>query len=109
MVYLKAPTALDKTLALLDVAEDSRDLSQYLMYARYVDDGWNLNKRRRYLNALGRFEKIQGGRWSARAADSLRKEVIESLNEKERKELAEELKKAMPFPAWFIHLSHWRR
>ena len=96
LIYLKAPNALDKTLALLDVAEDSRDLSQYLVYARYVEDGWNLEKRRRYLNALQRFEKIHGGRWSTRAADSLRKEAIAAMSEKERTALAEELKKATP-------------
>lgn len=96
LVYLKAPAALDKTLALLDVAEDSRDLSQYLVFARYVEDGWDVPKHRRYLSALRRFEKIHGGRWSARAADSLRKEVVESLDETERKALSEDLKKAMP-------------
>ncbi|NOX99432.1 MAG: c-type cytochrome [Verrucomicrobia bacterium] len=96
LIYLQAPKALDKTLALLDVAADSRDLSQYLVYARYVKDGWNLEKRRLYLNALGRFEKIPGGRWSALAADSLRKEASAALSEKERLVLVEELKKATP-------------
>ena len=96
LVYLQAPNALDKTLALLDAAKGSQDLSQYLVYSRYVEDGWDLKKRRLYLKALARFEKIPGGRWSARAADSLRKEVSESLSEKERLVLAEELKKATP-------------
>ncbi len=96
LIYLKAPKALDKTLALLDEATDSRDLSQYLVYARYVKDGWDLEKRRLYLNALRRFEKIPGGRWSALAADSLRKEVAVAMSEKERELLVEELKKASP-------------
>ena len=96
LIYLKAPKALDKTLVLLDAAEDSRDLSEYLLYARYVEEGWDLEKRRRYLEGLGRFEKIPGGRWYVLAADNLRKEVAAAMSEEERTVLAEQLKKAAP-------------
>ncbi len=96
LIYLKAPKALERTLVLLDATEDSRDLSQYLVYARYVKDGWDLEKRRRYLDALRRFEMIPGGRWSVRAADSLREEAAAAMSEKERGLLVEELKKAVP-------------
>lgn len=96
LVYLKAPKVLDKTLVLLDSAEDSRDLSEYLVYARYVGEGWDLGKRRRYLAGLRRFEKIPGGRWYVRAADSLRQEMAAAMSEKDRTALAEELKKAVP-------------
>ncbi|MFK5923567.1 MAG: c-type cytochrome [Verrucomicrobiota bacterium] len=96
LVYLQAPQVLDKTLALLDAAQDSRDLSQYLLYARYVKTGWDLEKRRRYLSGLRKFEKIPGGRWSVRAADSLRKEIVATMNQNELKVLEEEIKKAVP-------------
>ncbi len=96
LVYLRAPRVIDRTLALLEASEDTRDWSHYLVFLRYVEDGWSTDQRRRYLEALRRFDTWPGGRWWIRTGQDLRKEAIAALTEAERKTLADLLEPATP-------------
>ncbi|MCB1066044.1 MAG: c-type cytochrome, partial [Verrucomicrobiae bacterium] len=96
LVYLSAPKIIDRTLALLEASDDTRDLSHYLVFLRYVETGWSTDQRRRYLESLRRFDQWPGGRWWVRTGQDLRKEAIAALTESERKTLADLLDPATP-------------
>ncbi|MEM7145067.1 MAG: c-type cytochrome [Verrucomicrobiota bacterium] len=99
LVYLGSGEVLDKTLDLMDEAEATEDLVQYLFYARYVTEGWSAEKRRRYLENLRRAERFAGGRWYVRAMGHLREEAVAALSEEERLELAGLLEPEAPMAA----------
>jgi mono/diheme cytochrome c family protein len=96
LVYLKAPGIIDRTLALLEKSEDSRDWSQYLVFLGYVEDGWTTDQRKRYLQALQRFEKTPGGRYYVQTAVNLRKKTIAALSGDQKAELAGLLEPGKP-------------
>ncbi|MDR3405782.1 MAG: hypothetical protein P4L99_25075 [Chthoniobacter sp.] len=84
LVYLKAPSVIAKTTALLDKAERPEDLLHYLFYLRNITGGWNIEQRRRFFTALNRAEKLEGARsyqWSLRL---IRSEVVATLTSAER-------------------------
>jgi putative heme-binding domain-containing protein len=87
LVYLKAPSVIAKTIALLEQAERSEDLLHYLFYLRNVPGGWSIEERRSFFIALNRAEKKEGARsyqWSLRL---IRSEVLAVLTPAERAEL----------------------
>ena len=96
LVYLETPHIIDRTLTLLEESDDTRDWSQYLVYLRYIKKGWNTERRRRYLEALRRFESFPGGRWYVRTAQDLRREATAALSDAERSSLSELLEPAIP-------------
>jgi putative heme-binding domain-containing protein len=88
LVYLKAPTVIPKTLALLEQAQRSEDLLHYLFFLRNITAGWTTEQRRSYFTALNRAEKLEGARsyqWSLRL---VRSEVTAQLPPAERETLA---------------------
>ena len=105
MVYLRAPNAMSVTLDLLDAAETTEDLSQYLCFSRYLfesekyTDDELLSYNRRYLQGLRRMENFSGGRWFDRTVTNLQKEAEARLNDAHKTALAEWLKsKGKPVP-----------
>ena len=107
MVFLNAPGAMEKTLDLLEEAESTEELSQYLCFLRYlfptqqgtVEDLTGYN--RRFLKGLRRFESFSGGRWYERTAVNLRKEIENRLTDSQKIELAQWLEpkpKTLPAP-----------
>ena len=96
LVYLRAEGVIDTTLTLLENSDDTRDWSHYLVFLRYVENGWTTESRRRYLKALRRFEEFPGGRWYVRTAQDLRTEAVASLTDPQRKTLADLLTPALP-------------
>ncbi|MCB1229116.1 MAG: c-type cytochrome [Verrucomicrobiae bacterium] len=111
LVYLGATGMIGRTLGLLESSDDTRDWSHYLVFLRYIEDGWNTDQRRRYLEALRRFETWPGGRWWIRTGEDLRKEAVAALTEEERTALADLLEPAKPeipqpeislYPAKFV-------
>lgn len=96
LVYLKASQIIDPILEQLEVSDDTRDWSHYLVFLRYIEDGWTLEQRRRYLMALRRFEEFPGGRWYVRTAQDLRTEAVAALTEAERESLSGLLTPAVP-------------
>ena len=84
LVYLKSPSVIAKTTALLANAERSEDLLHYLFFLRNITDGWTTEQRRSYFTALNRAEKMEGARsyqWSLRL---IRSEVVAALTPAER-------------------------
>jgi hypothetical protein len=84
LVYLKAPSVVAKTTALLGQAERSEDLLHYLFFLRNITGGWTLDQRRAYFAALNRAVKLEGARsyqWSLRL---IRSEVSDTLTSAER-------------------------
>jgi glucose/arabinose dehydrogenase len=96
LVYLKSPRVLERTLDLVEEAEVTEDLVQYLFYARYVKDGWTKDLRRRYLEGLGRAEMFAGGRWYVWTMTKLREEAVAALSEEERVDLVDLLEPEAP-------------
>lgn len=96
LTHLRAPGVIDRTLALLEGSDDTRDWSHYLVFLRYVEEGWTTEQRRRYLEALRRFETWPGGRWWVRTGQDLRKEAVAALTEAERTTLSALLEPATP-------------
>ena len=96
LVYLRAEGVIDTTLTLLENSDDTRDWSHYLVFLRYVENGWTTESRRRYLKALRRFEEFPGGRWYVRTAQDLRTEAVAALTDAENETLADLLPPAVP-------------
>lgn len=96
LVYLDAPDLIEPTLTLLENSNDTRDWSHYLVFLRYVEEGWTTDLRRRYLEALQRFDTWPGGRWWLRTGEDLRKEAVAALSDEEKKKLASLLEPATP-------------
>ena len=88
LVYLKAPSVIDKTIRLLAQAEAPEDLIQYLFFLRYVREGWTLEQRRIYFESLARAEKFPGARDYVRSLQTIRNEVVATLSPAERVALA---------------------
>ncbi len=112
LVYLEAPHIIDRTLSLLENSSDTRDWSHYLVFLRYLDEGWTTERRKRYLIALRRFEQFPGGRWYVRTAQDLRTEAVAALTPEQKEVLSDLLDPSMPMtppppvtvdPANFVH------
>ena len=100
LVYLKAPSVIDKTIRLLAQAEAPEDLIQYLFFLHYVREGWTLEQRRIYFESLARAEKFPGARDYVRSLQTIRTEVVATLSPEERVALAPVLEeKQKPAPA----------
>ena len=98
LVYLRSPSVIPKTIALLRDATASEDLLHYTFFLRYVQDDWTLDARRAVFAALDRAEKLPGARQYFKALADTRKEHLAALTPAERDALAPALAPA-PKPA----------
>ena len=90
LVYLRAPSAVAKTTALLAAARTPEDLSlHYLWHLRHLRDGWTVDQRRIVFEALRRAERHQGARDFLQALRDSRKEFTAALSPGERAALGE--------------------
>jgi putative heme-binding domain-containing protein len=87
LVFLKSPTALPKTVALLEKATRSEDLLHYLMFVRNLTDGWTLESRRVCFTALNRADTLEGARDYQRSLRWIRADLSATLTAKEREAL----------------------
>ena len=94
LIYLQAPSVRARTLEMLSRAERPEDYMQYLFYLRYVREGWTLDERRAYFQALERAEKLPGAREYYGVLKRVRDEVTSSLTLAERGVLTPALTKA---------------
>ena len=95
LVYLNAPTVIDKTLALAAQTNRPEDLMQYLFYLRYVRDGWTIPRRKAWFEAEARAESLQGARDYFTVLKRIRDEVIAQLSDAERAALQPVLAQAV--------------
>ena len=71
LLYLQAPDAVAKTVALLDNAATQEDQTCYLMRLRTITNGWTLDLRKDYLGWLDERRRAQGaGRLLSQTARS---------------------------------------
>jgi putative heme-binding domain-containing protein len=94
LVYLKSPSVIARTTALIAKAERSEDLLHYLFFLRNITSGWTTDQRRSYFSALNRAEKLEGARsyqWSLRL---IRTEVVAALTPAERESMGSMLTEA---------------
>ncbi len=87
LVFLKSPSALPKTVALLEKASRSEDLLHYLFFLRNVSDGWTIESRRAYFTALNRADTLEGARDYQRSLRWIRAEMAAALTAAERASL----------------------
>jgi len=106
MIYLEAPSAASKTLALLNSADTQEQQIHYLFHLRNLKTGWTLAQRRQYFEAFDRDwkhghhspEVLQWFTDAGRDYDNgasfpkfmanFRKDAVASLSPTERSELA---------------------
>ena len=88
LVYLEAPDALAKICALIEKCESTEDLSHYLVFARYIKKGWNMETKRTYLKGVQRLESFPGGKFHQKVVNFMRDEMLERLTEPEKVALA---------------------
>ena len=89
LVYLRAPSAVAKTTALLAAASTPEDLLHYLWHLRRLGDGWTVDQRRIVFEALRRAEQHQGARDFLQALRDSRQEFTAALSPVERAALGE--------------------
>ncbi|HZQ48129.1 MAG TPA: c-type cytochrome, partial [Verrucomicrobiae bacterium] len=54
LIYLQAPDAVEKTLALLDAAPTQEEQIHYILHLRKVKTGWTIEQRRHYFSWFNR-------------------------------------------------------
>ena len=96
MVYLEAPNALKVMTKLIEESKTTEDLSQYLVFSRYLKNGWDLETKRTFLKGVQRLESFPGGKFHPKVVNFLRDEMMESLSEPEKMALAKWLEPYVP-------------
>jgi putative heme-binding domain-containing protein len=107
LLYLKAPDAVAKTIALLDKAATQEEQSYYVMRLRNITNGWTLDLRKDYLGLFDRnrdhiqhppdllqYFKDADREYSDGASlppylENFRREAMATLSDDEREELAD--------------------
>jgi putative heme-binding domain-containing protein len=88
LVYLKSPTAIEKTMPLLQAATSSEDLLFYPFMLRYLKDGWTLEQRKIVFEALNKAEKMNGASTFFKSISDTRSELAAALKPEEALALA---------------------
>jgi flagellar motor protein MotB len=88
LVYLEDPQVLPKIRSLIENSETTEDLSQYLVYSRYLKDGWDLESKRTFLKGVQRLESFPGGKFHQKIVNFLREEMMAKLTDPEKVALA---------------------
>jgi len=118
LLYLQAPDAVAKTMALLDKAPTQEEQTYYVMRLRNITNGWTMDLRKDYFGwfdknrdhighppEIMQYFKDAGRDYSDGASfpgflDHFRKDAMATLNDTEREELAAYLpKENKPAPA----------
>ena len=107
LLYLKAPDAITKTLALLDQAQTQEDQTCYILHLRTITNGWTIDQHKHYLSwfkqnrdstqhpaELMQYFKDAGRDYSDGASlatflTNFQKDAIASLSPSEKEELTE--------------------
>ena len=96
LVYLEAPGVLQKISKMIDGAKNTEDLSQYLVFSRYLKSGWSLETKRTFLKGVQRLESFPGGKFHPKVVKYLRDEMLATLSEPEKMALSKWLEPYVP-------------
>lgn len=89
LVHFKAPSVVEKSLALLDSAPTQEQQLFYLYALRNLRDGWTSKTRRQYFAALQRAEDFRGAHYIARFVTFIRTDALDTLTVAEQQELGD--------------------
>ncbi|MDP7050921.1 MAG: c-type cytochrome [Verrucomicrobiota bacterium] len=89
LIELTPHTAVPQTIALLDGDIEQQDGLFYLYHLRHTKAGWTTDLRRTFFRILGTYETFLGGRGLPLAFKNIRREALETLTAKEKKQYAE--------------------
>jgi putative heme-binding domain-containing protein len=89
LVYLEAATVLEKTLNLLDVASTQEEQIHYAMLLMHIKDGWSIDSRGQVLSWLKTAKRFPGGKLVDTAVKNLEQDLLASLSEQDRVQLAD--------------------
>jgi putative heme-binding domain-containing protein len=87
MVYLEAPSAAAKTVALLDKALTQEEQIEYARSLRVLKTGWTPELRKRYFNWFVKSENYRGGMSFGGFLNQVKTDAIANLTEPEKLEL----------------------
>ncbi|MCO8125206.1 c-type cytochrome [Stieleria sp. TO1_6] len=93
LVFLQAPSAAEKTLALLDQATSQEEQIEYARSLRMLRAGWTIPMRERYLQWLLKAANYRGGASFEKFISFIRRDALATLTDQEKSELAELLAK----------------
>ncbi|MBI3852489.1 MAG: c-type cytochrome [Verrucomicrobia bacterium] len=97
LVYLEAPEAITKTLALMAAAPTQEEQMHYAFALRNAKSGWTAEQRRVYFSWFNKaLREYKGGASFAPYLVNIRQDAIEKLTETERAELASILEDRRP-------------
>jgi putative heme-binding domain-containing protein len=87
LVYLEAPSVVEKTMDLLSAAPTQEEQLEYLKSLRVSSTGWTQAQRNKYFVALQHAARYKGGASLRGFLRNIMNDAIASLNEKEKTEL----------------------
>ena len=87
LVYLQAPTAAAKTVALLQSAPTQEEQIQYAKTLRHLTEGWNDNLRKEYFNWFIRASGYKGGASFALFVENIKQDAVAKLTDQQRQTL----------------------
>jgi hypothetical protein len=105
LTFLRGPGVIAKTIALLERARSTEDLLHYTFFLTSVREGWTIEQRRVFFDALRRAEQQQGGSDYYGVIKSVRKEAAAQLTPEQREQLADVLAPANAVPVTLGSLS----
>jgi putative heme-binding domain-containing protein len=87
LVYLEAPTVVEKTLKLLAAAPTQEEQMEYAKSLRVLKAGWTPAQRAQYFTWLQKATQFKGGASFRGFLNLMLEDAIASLNDKEKSEL----------------------
>jgi putative heme-binding domain-containing protein len=87
LVYLEAPNAATKSLALLDAAPTQEEQLDYLRHLRVLKSGWTASQRRHYFDSFLKAGRFKGGASLRGFLRLILDDALASLSDREKTEL----------------------
>lgn len=91
LVYLDAPDAVPKILDALEAAPSQEDQIHYAMTLRTAENGWNLERRRRYFQWFNDIQSARGGMSFGGFIENIKQSALERVPEEAQAQLADVL------------------
>lgn len=91
LVALGSPVVVERTLPLLEKAENDAQRLFYLFMLRQPTKGWTIESRRALLHWLKRAEQFGGAHYMPRFITYIRSDILAGLSDRERRLLAPEI------------------
>jgi putative heme-binding domain-containing protein len=89
LIDLNAPNVVPRTLDLLEQAPTQEEQLQLALWLRSAKEGWSIEDRQRYFAWFNRAARHRGGHSFGGFLKNIRNEVIASLSDDEKKQLAD--------------------